>query len=385
MKSNIAKSLEKDATLAVQEIKKQLAEVQNIRCIMFFASYLYDANALATALEEHFPDIECFGTSSNKEIIPNGTILSGSLVALALTSDLIEDFHIEVVENLSSNADIKDTIEGFENYYGASLYNLSPQKYFGLSFMDFNSKAEEQLYDKLGEYSNIVFLGGTAADDWFFQHTGIYAKGKYHRDAAVLVLFKSKLKFGFEKIETAVEVGKPLTVTKSDMTSKILYEIDGRPAAEVYCEVNGLDYATLSKVRDSNGIHTEFRRHPLGIYIEGERFLRDVFFINEADNSLVMICNIHEGLPVHFYRIDNIVENTRSQLENIRKKYKNIYGMLTLLCSNMYEDVKRETNVEEYSSLYGDIDCVGFCTYGEYYTVPVNHTTTVLVWEKPLG
>jgi hypothetical protein len=384
MKNNIVKSLERNAVLAVKEIKEQLKDVKDIKCIMFFASYLYEPDVLASAMSEHFPNIECFGVSANKEIIPDGVILSGSLVVLAFTSDLLEDFHLEVVENLSSGIDVKSTIDGFEEHFDANIFDLPTDKYFSLSFMDFNSKAEEQLFDKLGEYSNIILLGGTAADDWLFQHTGIYAKGKYYRDAAVVGLFKSKVKFGFEKIETVAEVtvDKPLTVTKSDMTNKILYEIDGRPAAEVYCEMNGLDYAKLSKVRDSNGIHVDFRKHPLGIHIEGEKFLRDVFFIDEANGSLVMICNIPEGLPVYFYEINDIIGNTRTQIENIRKKYNNISCMLTLLCSNMYEDIKRETTVEEYSSLFDGINSVGYCTYGEYYTVPVNHTTTVLVWEK---
>ena len=147
--------------------------------------------------------------------------------------------------------------------------------------------------------------------------------------------------------------------------------------------LNNLDYTTLSKVRDSNGIHTDFRKHPLGIKIEGETFLRDVFFIDEADKSLVMIGNIPAGLSVHFYKIDHIIERTRTQLENICKKYPNMSYMLTLTCSNLWEDIKRETNVNEYFSLYDCIKTFGYCTYGEYYTVPVNHTTTVLILEQP--
>ena len=384
MKKNIAKSLNEDAALAVKEIREQFADIiKDIRCITFFVSYKYDSNAMAAAIAKHFPDIECFGATSNKEIATNGVISSNSLVAFAFTSDLVEDFCIEVVEHLSSDidVDVMEIVVNFERHYNNKLHDLSRTEYFGLAFMDFNSKAEEKLFDQLGDFTNVVFFGGTASDEWLFQNTGIYAQGKYYKNAAVICLFKSKVKFGFEKIETITKTSEPLIVTKSDVGSKILYEIDGRPAAEVYCEVNGLDYEKLSEI---NGAHhyIDFQKHPVGLVIEGETFLRVVHGINKAEKSLIMVCNIHEGLPVHFYKTDNIVERTRTQIENIQKKYNNISCMLTLVCSNVHEDFKRESSMEEYASLYDGIACAGFCTYGEYYTVPVNHTTTILVFEK---
>jgi len=379
MKSNIAKSLEKDAALAVKEIKKQLDTVNDIQCIILFASHSYDANALATTMNEEFPNIEWFGTTSYNEVVEN-MIVSNSLVAFAITSDLVEDFRIEMVENLKTNTDVEYVIKNFEEHFNTPLGDLQIDKYFGFALMDFQSKAEEKLFDKLGDYTNVAFLGGTASDNWKFVNTGIYAKGKYHNDAAVIGLFKSKVKFGFEKIETVVKVAEPLTVTKSDIRNKKLYEIDGRPAAEVYCEINGLDYEKTSKLSPPQRI---WSNHPLGISIDGEIFLRDVYYIDTTDKSLVMVCNIPEGLPVHFYKVANITESTRTQLENIRKKYNNIGYMITLVCANVYEDVMQGTNVEEYASLYAGISCVGFCTFGEYYTVPVNHTTTLLILEQP--
>ena len=382
MKRNIAKSLNVEPTLAVKEIATQFSHIINdIKCITFFASYKYNSDSIAAAMAEQFPNIECFGATSNKEIATNGIISTNSLVAFAFTSDLVEDFHIEVVENLSSDIDINHIVANFEKHYDDALHNLNPNKYFGLAFMDFNSKAEEKLFDELGDFSNVVFLGATASDYWMFQNTGIYAKGKYHKDAAVLCLFKSKVKFGFEKIETVVENAEPLIVTKSDMNNKLLYEIDGRPAAEVYCEANNLDYQKLSK---ENGPHhyIDFQKHPVGVKIEGEIFLRVVHCVHKESQGLVMVCNIPEGLPVHFFRTDNIMERTKTQLENIRKKYNDINYMLSFACSNTYEDFNRESSAEEYASLYDGIDCLGFFTYGEYYTVPVNHTTTLLVFEK---
>jgi hypothetical protein len=377
MQKNIAKSLNKDANLAVQEIGEQFSKLDNIRCIIFFASYLYNSDELASAMNQRFSGIECFGSSSGREISTEG-ISEHSITAFAFTSDLILDCHIEVIEHLStcSTDDVQVHLKRFAEHYNSSLFILEPSKYFGLVFMDFNSKAEEKLFNELGDSTQVVFMGATASDYWQFKDTGVYAKGRYYKNAAVISLFKPAVKFGFEKMESVYEISTPKMVTRSDMNNKILYEIDGRPAAEVYCEATGLDYETIEKGK----LTPDILSHPLGIEIDGQRFLRDVFFINDVDRSLQMVCNIPEGLLTHFYKIGDIIEDTQIQLIDLRKKYNDNIGCLfTFTCSNRHQDIISTSNSSKYENMFSDITKVGFCTYGEYYTVPVNHTSTFLV------
>jgi len=381
MKKNIAISLNKNAELAAQDIKKQFSNIDNIFCIMFFASYIYDANKLASAMKEQFPNIECFGAESNREISPDG-ISNGSLVAFAFTSDLIEDFHIEVVENLSSNdLDIQPILTKFADHYKQPLRNLDPKKYYGLVFIDFVSRAEEKLFNEIGNYTNVVFLGATASDDWMFSKTGIYANGKYYRDAAVISLFKSKKQFSFKKIESVVEIGGPLEVTKSDISNKILYEINHRPAAEVYCEINGLDYNTISKGPLNKHIADEYLLHPLAIKSDDEIYLRVVHWINESDKSLTMGCNIHEGLDVYFYRAcDDILEHTKTKVKKMLEKYNNINYCFSFVCSIRYINITKTNKLAEYNNIYKQLNnTIGFYCFGEYYTAPVNNTATILI------
>jgi hypothetical protein len=98
-----------------------------------------------------------------------------------------------------------------------------------------------------------------------------------------------------------------------------------------------------------------------------------------------MLINIPEGLNIHFFKIpngDDIISNMKTQLEQIKNKYnKKINYMINFSCYNVLMDVIREDKIEEFSSILREIICcAGFFTYGEYYTVPVNHTMTLLIF-----
>jgi len=380
MNKNIAKSFNSNAFKAAQEIKEQFSEINNINCVVFFASYLYNSDDLASAMQQQFPDIECFGTSSGVEMTLDD-ITTGSLVAVAFTSDIMEDFCLDVIENLMyDNVNIDSCVQKFSSHYNNQLFNLSPKEYFGLIFIDFNSKAEEKLFNELGSISQIVFLGATASDYWKFDSTCVYANGRVYKNAAVIVLFKPKVKFNFEKFESVEEIAPPMVVTKSDYDTKILYELDGRPAAEVYCEVMGLNYNQMvGKI--GGGITPNIRTHPLGINIDGQLYLRDIFRINE-DNTLTMVCNIPESLMVHFYKVSDIIKDTGNYCNYLHQKYHNVGLMLSFACLNRYEDIKSTKDIEKYLNIFNGIPIAGFGAYGEYYTVPVNHTTTSLVLFK---
>ena len=376
---NIVRSLNSDAILAVKEIKEKLSGIKDIKCIIFFASYLYDSDVLAAEMAKQFPGVGSLGSSSNKELTSDG-ISTGALVAIAFTSDIIADYHIEVVENLSADLDLQPTLNNFAAHYNRPLRDLEPNKYFGLVFMDFNNKAEDKLFNEFSDSVHMVFMGGTASDEWLFTHTGVYANGKYYKDAAVIALFQPKKKFAFEKMESVEEVGSPLTVTKSDFGGKKLYEIDGRPAAEVYCEMNGLKLSS-DIMRQPNTASAICTMHPLGIKIEGQTYLREVFCVNEEDKSITMLINIPEGLVVHFFKAaDDIVLNTTSKIDDLLKKYNNdITSIIAFTCSARLGDAERSDKFEEYSQMYSKVPCIGFYTFGEYFIVPVNHTSTLLI------
>jgi hypothetical protein len=203
MKVITAQSTKSNSKEAVLELKQKFNS-NTVKAITFFASSIYQPSELIAAMNENFPNIQVFGCSTSGEMI-SCKMNSNSIVAMAFTDEIIEDMKVEVVGNLS-NMNLQPTIKSFEDYYKTSFRSLDDTKYFGLIYIDGLSKKEEVILDELGDYTNVVFVGGSAGDDLKFTKTIIYANGKYYDNAAVLVLIKSKVNFGFEKIQSFLAV-----------------------------------------------------------------------------------------------------------------------------------------------------------------------------------
>ncbi|MGP8246040.1 MAG: FIST N-terminal domain-containing protein [Bryobacteraceae bacterium] len=59
--------------------------------------------------------------------------------------------------------------------------------------MDGMSGAEEGLMEKIGDRTDLFFVGGSAGDDLKFQNTQVMADGKAYTNAAVLLTLELKI------------------------------------------------------------------------------------------------------------------------------------------------------------------------------------------------
>ena len=81
--------------------------------------------------------------------------------------------------------------------------------------------------DKIGDLTNILFVGGSAADDMKLQTTYVFANGKAHTNAAVLALLKPKVGFEVVKTQSFCSTQKVLKATRVNEVERIVYEFDG--------------------------------------------------------------------------------------------------------------------------------------------------------------
>ena len=105
------------------------------RVALVLSSPKYDPTALSREMREAFPRICVAGCTTAGEIVC-GKMPSGSVVAMFLHDNIMEDAASTVVEKLSS---------------GISLV-----------LIDGLSGAEERLMEKLGDRADLVFVGGSA-------------------------------------------------------------------------------------------------------------------------------------------------------------------------------------------------------------------------------
>lgn len=369
MKIFTAQSLKTNPKEAVLELKEKL-NYSNIKAITFFASSIYDPENLITAMNENFPNIYVWGCTTMGEMI-TGSIISNSIVAMAFTDEIIEDIKIEVLENTKQNIDIKTTIRSFEDYYSTKLSKLDKTKYFGLTYFDGISKKEEIIISELGEYTNMFFVGGSAGDDLKFDKTYTFANGRCYLDAAIIVLIKSKVKFGFEKTQSVSYTGHTVVATKVDEENRLIYELDGRPTGEVYSELLNVPIEEIPST---------FTDVSFALMIDGQPYLRALQHMGDK-LEFRLACAVKERQELAIVKTGDIIKETQKTINEMKKKHNSISGILLFDCGYRYFELVKKEILQEYINLFSDFPTVGFCTYGETYFGHLNQTLIMLVLE----
>ncbi|MFY9398740.1 MAG: FIST N-terminal domain-containing protein, partial [Desulfomonilia bacterium] len=281
---------------AVNDIQKQAASVKPA-LVIYFASSSFDQAELARELRGLFPSSPVVGCSTAGEIV-SGHMLKGSVVVMTIGRDVIAETAVEVVEKVGTENRIPQALGNFEKRFGVTMSAMDPSQYIGLILIDGLSGAEERLMDKLGDLTNVFFVGGSAGDDLKFKNTFVCSDGKAYEDAAILVLMKPAAKFDIIKTQSFVDLGKTLTATKVDTSSRKVLEFNGKPAVETYAEALGVRPEELEE---------RFMTNPLGLMVEGEPFVRSP---QKTDGtSIVFYCNILEGMELNVLESTDIVKD----------------------------------------------------------------------------
>ena len=141
-------------------------------------------------------------------------MLDNSVVVMALDSEVINDVKIEVVENISNTPDISSAFKSFEEYYNQSMAEMDFTKYVGMILIDGLSLSEEKVMDKIGDLTDVTFIGGSAGDDLKFEKTYVYANGKCYSNAVVLALMEPKNGFDIIKTQSFKSLNKKLNASR---------------------------------------------------------------------------------------------------------------------------------------------------------------------------
>lgn len=354
--------------LAVEELKKQLAEF-SARLLIVFASSHYDQTLLNVYLEKAFPAVEIIGCSTAGEAV-SGHALQGSVVMMAFSEALLADFHVEVVENISQELNLSPAIAAFESHFAQPFKQIDYREYVGLVLIDGLSRMEEKLMENLGDKTNLIFIGGSAGDDLQFKQTHVYAKGKAYTNAAVLVLLKPKAGFDFIKTQSFSVSDRQLIPTKVEQETRTVLEFNGKPATQAYAEALGIELTELE---------AHFLRHPLGLMAEGEPFVRSPQRIQGS--AVVFYCQIVENVPLMLLNPRDILEDTQAALLQKKAEMGEIQGVIDFNCILRTLQLRQEGRTSDYVRLFDEIPLIGFSTYGEAYLTHVNQTSTMLIFK----
>ena len=361
---NIAQSNVKNTVDAVQSIREQLSGVDACM-ILYFASPLYPAETVSKEMADAFAGIHTIGCSTAGEMVTD-KMGQNSIVAMAWPKSSLKDLKIELLENIQTDTDVvAKAFQSFEKSLGKTMKQLNPEKYVGMIMIDGLSGCEEKLNDQLGNLTNVLFVGGSAGDNFKFQSTWLFVDGKAYTNAAILLLMEPANGYTILKTQSFTTTDKKLTPTKVDEKRRMVIEFNGQPATEAYANVLGISVDDLAK---------NLGEYPVGLVFDEQNFfVRSPMKIEGT--SIVFYCSVKEGLELTVLHSDDIVAATRADLQQCGEPQ----AVVDFNCCLRTSELSSKNQLNEYSEIFGTVPAIGFATYGESYIGHINQTSTMLL------
>jgi hypothetical protein len=352
---------------AVQDLRRQLGGTRP-GLLLYFASARFPPEALAISMEKAFVPATVLGCTTAGEIT-TGHMLKGSIVAMALSPEVVGDVAVQVLPCLDAEgAGVADAFAAFEAHFGTSMRDLDPKRHVGIILVDGMSGAEEALMQSIGNRTDVTFIGGSAGDDLAFKATHVFANGKAHGRAAVLAVLRVDGGFGIVKTQSFRTLDKKLVATRVHPERREVVEFDGVPALEAYAKALGVS------TQEAKGT---FSAHPLGLLVGDEPFVRSP---QQASGSTIRFyCAIEEGMELSVLESTDIIEDTRRELLAKLKELGGASAVINFNCILRTLELDQKGKSGAYGKLFEGSPTVGLSTYGEAYFGHINQTATMLL------
>jgi hypothetical protein len=358
-----AHTRELDATRATQALRSAL-DADSASAVLLFCSGGYDLRRLGPAIASAFrgPVLACTAAG---QIGPGG-FERGGMTGLSLRcSDLSMEPHL-----LSPLSLCQSQAVSIARQHAARAQRRPGLRSFGVLLVDGVSMWEEfvaaALYESLG---NVPLVGGSAGAGVAGGDVAVYHAGRFYEGAGVIGLFEtSTLDFTTFTVQHFVPGPKKLVITLADPDRRVVYEINGEPAATAYARALEVDEATLNE--------RHFACYPLLLDL-GELLLPRAIRARNPDGSLLLACAIEEGLVVSIPERTDPIATLEAVLDDVAARLPPPDALLVFDC------VARRTELEtlgidnQVGSLLARRGAVGFNGYGEQLgPMHTNHTLT---------
>ena len=350
------------------ETIKTLGKLVNSNLVLMFGSKKFICNKdVFNTIRIKYPDANIIGCTTAGEIFKdqvNDNILT--VTAISFKNTEVKLFASELLES--------------GKYYekGLEIAKLIPSENLAHVFliaegMNINgSKIVEGLVDGLPE--NVKITGGLAGDYEGYKETFIIANDYGKKNLIVAVAFYGdRIKIGYGSVGGFDPFGIERLVTKSK--DNILYELDGKPALNLYKEYLG-EYSSKLPV---SGL-----LFPLNIRSADNRYnnVRTVSGIDEQNKSLIFAGEIPEGYYGRLMRanFNHLINGSMVAAENCIKSFDGKSFNIAILISCRGRRVVLNQMIDEElevvrSVLGSDVTFTGFYSNGEIAPANRNNVT----------
>lgn len=359
-----------NASEAVRALAEELP--RDAACTLVFASGIDDLDTLGAELRSAF-DHPVIGCTSAGVIGPEAYDGTG-LSAISFAGDAFEAEAILIEPLAGDSPSIEPVIEAAQRVVEEAGEG---EKVFGVLLVDGLSNREELLVAELFmRTAPFPIVGGSAGDDLAFDATHILHGESWGSDRAVLILFKTSLPFVPFQLQHHKAGEELLVVTAADPEQRIVHELNGEPAAEVYARTIGIGVEELTP--------EVFSGHALALRIGEQEFLRSIRSVL-PDGSLDFYCAIDRGVVLRIARTQPPVAVLREKRDELEAELGGEFTTLCFDCILRKLEINRLGLTDEVGEELRSMRAVGFSTYGEQFNaLHVNQTLIgVAIGERP--
>ncbi len=364
-----------NAKQAVRQIRADFGDFSGT--VIVYASIAYDPETVAAEIHNAFPKAVTFGCTSSGECVGD-LMLQHSVAAVALSDDFLEFSAVGLVTHAvppgvtDAFASADECLREFSLRTGATPLGLDYRQFVGFSLFDAVTPYTEEVIIKLAEMTDVNFIGGMAGDDYRFEKPCIFYRGKTYRNAGVVALWKPINGFALLKTQAAELTEKSFLINKADEEKGIIWELDHKPAAQVYADAVGLPVEALTLAL--------FDEYPIALAIDGEPFLKVARQVLD-NGGLTVLPSVRTNTRVTLCKTNNIIQTTAAALKALRNECPSLSGMIHVNCVSRHMSLAAHNQVDEFGKLFHGIPNAGFSSYGEIYIGIVGLTSTMIAFK----
>ncbi|MBV8047779.1 MAG: FIST C-terminal domain-containing protein [Paludibacterium sp.] len=364
-----AQSCLAEAADAVEAFHRDIMH-PDLALVVFFCSSDFALDRMAAELARRFGEIPVIGCTAAGAFGPKGFhqhTISG--IGFCAPWCLAEVCHLPLLPSFDAE-DCQQQVHGMRERLAAKGYWVQSTNTFALQLIDGLSIKEEAVSRTVQNALGATFMvGGSAGDDLAFRQTHVYHDGAFHSGEMVLALVATQLPFHLFMTQHFHVLPERMVVTKADEAQRIVYEINGLPAAK--------EYARCAGVVEDERLPELFSKTPVVVKVGDRHYVRAIQQTLPG-GALKFYCAIEEGMVLHLAQGGDMVRNLSDAFDEVESALGGppvaIFGSDCIL--RRLEIQQRHLD-ERMNTLYTDHNMVGFATYGEQLRgVHINQTLT---------
>jgi hypothetical protein len=257
---------------------------------------------------------------------------------------------------------------------GTTAEALDPGRHVAITLVDGCCDHEEAFcIGSAASAPKIRFVGGAASTDLETDtRTYVWANGEVLSDAGVVVVLDSEQPF--HAVTSSHLVATELRTVVTSATGRVIYELDGRPAAPRLRQL----IATIGEVLDEPRPTHSFAR-----FIDGVPYVRSLHRV--AGDRLFLASAVETGHILHVMRPGDMIGITTRDLATAAERVGgSMAAFLAFSCMGRHSEAAIRGIAPDLAAAYAAYPTIGFQTLGEQSgMLLVNHTLTGLAIGAP--